>query len=196
MCQSAPPPVMISLLLAVSCNTAIQSTDLSQSYPQFLHQDLPPGQLDLVLSRPPGQLFLSQGCQSTELLLRCPADKVIIVESAEFSPATWNHAQYTTRLNCSSHTKHSQPSQGEVIIKDRDGDKDIRQSLNRRCSGYSNGEECKFSLLLDQPESRSWGEGWVEILHKCVDQENITTKCGRVRTVKRGYIMSKAYPKY
>ena len=83
-----------------------------------------------------------------------------------------------------------------MIIKDRQGDKDIRQALNRRCSGYSNGEECKFSLLLDQPESRSWGEGWVKTWHKCVNQESITTRCGRVLTLERGYIMSRAYPKY
>ena len=83
-----------------------------------------------------------------------------------------------------------------MITQNSQGARDIRQALNRRCSGYTNGEACKFSLLLDQPESRSWGEGWVEIWHKCVDQDSITTRCGRVRTVERGYIMSKAYPKY
>ena len=177
-------------------NSAIPSHDLSESYPQFTHQALPPGQLDLVTSHPPGQIYLSRGCQSTELRLKCSAHKVLIIESALFSPAHWNPAQFIKKLNCSSQTKHSEAVERGVVIKAGAGAKDIRQALNRRCSGYSSGEECKFSLLLDQPEARNWGEGWVEVWHKCVEQENMTTKCGKVRQTQRGYIMSKAYPKY
>ena len=33
------------------------------------------------------------------------------------------------------------------------GVRDIRRAVTRRCSGYSRGEECKFSLLLDVAES-------------------------------------------
>ena len=36
----------------------------------------------------------------------------------------------------------------------------------------------------------------MEVWHKCVPQGNITTKCGKVKQLQRGYIMSKAYPKY
>ena len=126
--------------------------------------------------------------------LKCPAQKMLIVESGGFIPANGNYNPVITYNNCSSQTKHSKTAKGKVINHNRREDKDICQALNRRCSGYSNSEECKFSLLLNQPESRSWGEGWVDILHKCVDQTNINTKCGRVRTVERGYIMSKAYP--
>ena len=48
----------------------------------------------------------------------------------------------------------------------------------RRCSGYSRGEECKFSLLLDVGESEVWGGGLVTISHTCVNTENIVTECG------------------
>ena len=48
----------------------------------------------------------------------------------------------------------------------------------RRCSGYSRGEECKFSLLLDVGESEVWGGGLVTISHTCVNTDNIVTECG------------------
>ena len=47
----------------------------------------------------------------------------------------------------------------------------------RRCSGYSRGEECKFSLLLDVGESEVWGGGLVTILHSCLDTKNIRQDC-------------------
>ena len=50
-------------------------------------------------------------------------------------------------------------------------------SWYRRCSGYSRGEECKFSLLLDVEESNLWGDGLVNILHKCVPATNIHKHC-------------------
>ena len=116
--------------------------DLSHYPPPLLSQEppLPPGQLDLVLSHPPGQLFLSQGCQFTELVLKCPVRKMLIVESARFIPAKWNPTPDLTKLNCSSLTKHSEVSEGAVISNINQGDKDIRQALNMRCAGYSNGE--------------------------------------------------------
>ena len=51
----------------------------------------------------------------------------------------------------------------------------------RRCSGYSRGEECKFSLLLDVEESNVWGDGLVNILHKCVPHTNIHNNCDNHR---------------
>jgi len=35
--------------------------------------------------------------------------------------------------------------------------RDLRQALNRRCSGLGRGRECTFSLTLDHPESVEWG---------------------------------------
>ena len=49
--------------------------------------------------------------------------------------------------------------------------------LFRRCSGYSSGEECKFSLLLDVVESEVWGGGLVTILHTCLSTNNIRQDC-------------------
>ena len=54
---------------------------------------------------------------------------------------------------------------------------DIRRFVTRRCSGYSSGEECKFSLLLDVVESEVWGGGLVTILHSCLHTENIRQDC-------------------
>ena len=47
----------------------------------------------------------------------------------------------------------------------------------RRCSGYSSGEECKFSLLLDVVESETWGGGLVTISHTCSHTNNIRQDC-------------------
>ena len=55
---------------------------------------------------------------------------------------------------------------------------DIRQAVTRRCSGYTRGEDCKFSLLLDVAESEVWGGGLVTISHTCVNTEDIVTECG------------------
>ena len=56
----------------------------------------------------------------------------------------------------------------------------------RRCSGYSRGEECKFSLLLDVGESEVWGGGLVTISHTCVNTGNIITECGDTDTQVTG----------
>ena len=190
--------ILTSELCMPPVNSGQSHHDLSRSAPPDISPGpfLPPAQLDLELSHHhPGQTLLSRGCPDTELLIRCPPDQMLLVHSARFIPAMWAGAEGSGTQHCSSLTKHSQTLEGEVIRYSSEG-RDIRQALNRRCSGYSSGEECKFSLLLDQPESRSWGEGWVEVWHKCVPQGNITTKCGKVKQLQRGYIMSKAYPKY
>ena len=175
---------LLSLIYLPYINSVVELHNLSISQPG----SLPPGQLDLVLSHPPGQVLLSHGCHSTELVLRCPARRVLVTVAAQFIPA-----MHHTRLNCSHNTLHSQAGTGLVIT---DTGTDISQALNRRCSGYSSGEECRFSLLLDLPQSLAWGEGWVKVWHRCVDQDKITTRCGTVRQVEPGYIMSRAYPKY
>ena len=56
----------------------------------------------------------------------------------------------------------------------------------RRCSGYSRGEECKFSLLLDVVESEVWGGGLVTISHICVNTGDIVTECGNIDTQVTG----------
>ena len=145
--------------------------------------------VSLLTTHLPGQVYLSRGCQATELRLVCPPHQLLVIQAAQFTLAR------QAQLNCSSLTRHSQPLH-MTGVEQGDRGRDIRQDLNRRCSGYSSGEECRFSLLLDVPESLSWGEGWVEVWHRCVDQDKITTKCGVVEQVEPGYIMSQAYPKY
>ena len=145
--------------------------------------------VSLLTTHLPGQVYLSRGCQATEIRLVCPPHQLLVIQAAQFTLAR------QPQLNCSSLTRHSQPTH-MAGVEQVDRGRNIRQDLNRRCSGYSSGEECRFSLLLDVPESLSWGEGWVEVWHRCVDQDKITTKCGEVELVEPGYIMSQAYPKY
>ena len=102
----------------------------------------------------------------------------MIIHSAQFSPST-------NKLNCSSVTQHSQRGGREEEEKEggqrrgvrADPRVDIRRFVSRRCSGYSSGEECKFSLLLDVVESEVWGGGLVTILHTCQATRNIRQDC-------------------
>ena len=61
---------------------------------------------------------------------------------------------------------------------------DIRQAVTRRCSGYTRGEDCKFSLLLDVAESEVWGGGLVTLIHTCVDSENVHSSCNNHKQVR------------
>ena len=77
---------------------------------------------------------------------------------------------------------------------------DIRMFVTRRCSGYSSGEECKFSLLLDVVESETWGGGLVTISHTCSHTNNIRQDCQKqtnpVSLLTTTVLTSPAYPKY
>ena len=55
--------------------------------------------------------------------------------------------------------------------------KDLRQALNRRCSGMANGRICSFNLHLDHEKSQSWGSGLVDIFYRCIPKRTIETTC-------------------
>ena len=188
MCSSSIHVILSSL----SINWSLSVTyDLSESFPDFSNQNakLPPAHLEETSK----EVYLSRGCDRTELLLSCPKSTMLLIVSASFSPSL----EY--KLNCTDFSLHSEQITAEHANNQilRGVAKDLRQTLNRRCSGYID-EKCKFSLLLDQPVARSWGEGLVEVRHKCVSLEKISDKCGRVNVGVREttVIMSKSYPKY
>lgn len=147
--------------------SSLASSSSSSSPPWLLPSSLspllPPSQLDLLLSRPPRPLLLSRGCRATELRLRCPADHLLVVEAALFHPLP---PSPSISYNCSARLLHSSPVSSLPPSLSSSATLDIRRALNRRCSGYSSGEECKFCLLLDQPESRGWGDGLAEVWHR------------------------------
>ena len=91
-------------------------------------------------------------------MLSCPPGNLLVIHSALFSPAPG------PSLNCSRHTAHSSAltsDDGLLTTGAPPGtahaQTDIRQAVTRRCSGYTRGEDCKFSLLLDVAESEVWG---------------------------------------
>ena len=98
---------------------------------------------------------------------------MLIIHSAHFSSS--RH-----KLNCSDVTRHS-VRVARLEETGRKVDRDIRRFVTRRCSGYSSGEECKFSLLLDVEESEVWGGGLVTISHSCVHTSNIRHDCTQHR---------------
>ena len=67
------------------------------------------------------------------------------MEAAVFHPLppTPSHSH-----NCSARLLHS--LEVSSLPPSLQGSRDLRRALNRRCSGYTGGRDCKFSLLLDQ----------------------------------------------
>ena len=133
------------------------------------------------------QIDIFPGCHTTELLLSCPPGQLLVIQSAAFQPSSDGSA-----LNCSGNTLHSSPwltrgggghfrsgtrGGGVHFRSGTRGTRDIRRHVTSRCSGYSRGEECKFSMLLDVVDGDMLGPGMVSILHSCVDSRNILTQC-------------------
>ena len=55
--------------------------------------------------------------------------------------------------------------------------RDLRQALNRRCSGLANGRICSFNLHLDHEQSQLWGSGMVDIFYRCIPKRKIEATC-------------------
>jgi hypothetical protein len=60
--------------------------------------------------------------------------------------------------------------------------RDLRQDLNRRCSGMTNGRICSFNLHLDHEQSQLWGSGLVDIFYRCIPKRMIETTCSSVQS--------------
>ena len=60
--------------------------------------------------------------------------------------------------------------------------RDLRQALNRRCSGLANGRICSFNLHLDHEQSQLWGSGMVDIFYRCIPKRKIEATCSPLQT--------------
>ena len=154
-------------------------------------------------------LFRSSGCPTDEILLVCKSiNETIVIENASFYSLPQN------LLNCShgpigpisaGTTRGTDPLR-RTFFPQLLGlprlTRDLRQALNRRCSGLGKGQECSFNLELDHPESGTWGPGLIDIFFRCVEPERTNRFCDRdvkVRATPDGsgeFLMSPVYPKY
>ena len=83
-------------------------------------------------------------------------------------------------LNCSAHTTHSaaaRPALAQVSGRAATRSRDIRRAVARRCSGYTRGDSCSFSLLLDAAEAEVWGGGLVTVVHTCLPATSLHSAC-------------------
>ena len=55
--------------------------------------------------------------------------------------------------------------------------RDLRQALNRRCSGITSGRTCHFNLRLDHEPASTWGTGLVDLFYRCVPHRVIHNSC-------------------
>ena len=60
--------------------------------------------------------------------------------------------------------------------------RDLRQALNRRCSGMANGRICSFNLHLDHEQSQLWGSGLVDIFYRCIPKRKVEATCGPLQS--------------
>ncbi len=164
------------------------------------------------------RLFRSAGCHSDEIVLRCASDPgdTIVVEEASF------YALPPSALNCSHGPVGPIPASSSSSPADTLRDtffpqllglprmsRDLRQALNRRCSGLGSGLDCQFNLALDHPESSDWGSGsgivsgLIDVFYRCVPRHAANRQCARspvtVRAPPEGdshFLLSPVYPKY
>ena len=139
-----------------------------------------------------GQMFRSAGCVNDEIRMSCSHDysaRIVIHNATFYSvPEAW--------LNCSvgpigplSKTQfrkfpplfHETPDPGgkapNRVPLATNLHQDLRQALNRRCSGITNAKSCNFNLRLDHEEAAKWGSGLVDLFYRCVPQKVIHDAC-------------------
>ncbi|TRY79437.1 hypothetical protein TCAL_13183 [Tigriopus californicus] len=154
-------------------------------------------------------MFRSAGCINDEIILYCAhVNETIVIESASF------YALPQMALNCSNGPIGPIPSMTTPVVDPlRETffpqllglpriSRDLRQALNRRCSGLSKGIECSFNLRLDHPESTAWGSGLIDIFYRCAPNDWTHRYCDRTKRIATNpsgaseYITSPMYPKY
>ncbi|XP_040577858.1 uncharacterized protein [Lepeophtheirus salmonis] len=130
------------------------------------------------------RIYHTYDCSNKEIILKCPTPtEVIIIENSTFIP----------NINCFK----SRFYRNIALINKKI---DLRKVLNRRCSGFGNGKQCQFNLILDHPDSLSWHQsGLTEIHYRCtskVQEILCTNSLLEVKVKKTGFISSVKYPKY
>ena len=97
-----------------------------------------------------------------------------------------SHLKSSTLMPSSQDVKYSQwqtitekPKKIENLIASA---RDLRQALNRRCSGMTNGRTCSFNLHLDHEPSQLWGSGLVDIFYRCIPRRTIETTCSPIQS--------------
>ncbi|XP_071876453.1 uncharacterized protein [Bombus fervidus] len=73
---------------------------------------------------------------------------------------------------------------------------DIRQSLNRRCSGQ---KHCRYNLTTDQPGAVYWNPATLQLKYACIPEAAVKKYCNEELKVvpgEGGFINSPGYPLY
>jgi hypothetical protein len=161
------------------------------------------------------RLFRSAGCNQNEIALVCKdVNDTIVIENASF------YSLPPSALNCSrgpigplsqspswawGASSSSDPLRDAYfpqLLGLPRASRDLRQALNRRCSGLGSGQECSFNLQLDHPEAAAWGDGLVDIFFRCAPRAATHRFCDREARIKlrqngnSEFLMSPVYPKY
>ena len=93
-------------------------------------------------------------------------------KSSTLSPSSSRNVDQQKK-NWQRKTSTAKKTAADLIAVSRD----LRQALNRRCSGMANGRICSFNLHLDHEKSQIWGSGLVDIFYRCVPKRDIENTC-------------------
>ena len=93
-------------------------------------------------------------------------------KSSTLSPSSPRNVDHQKK-NWQRKTSTAKKTAADLIAVSRD----LRQALNRRCSGMANGRMCSFNLHIDYEESQIWGSGLVDIFYRCIPKKDIETTC-------------------
>lgn len=180
----------------------------SSSYPHYIHRSFSPDDLR--------HLYRSVGCVDDEIHVECMHDSnaTVVIENATFYSVPGEHWLNCSRgplgpmsvgLNDLQATGKDNIFAGQRGFSSLANIRDLRQALNRRCSGMSKGQQCFFNLQLDHSESVPWGAGIVDIYYRCVPSDITYRYCNSdVRINDQTYfqksssqfLLSPVYPKY
>ena len=104
-------------------------------------------------------------------------------------PKGWRttHASSSASSSSSWQSTTTAPTKSKVAADLIAVSRDLRQALNRRCSGMANGRMCSFNLHLDHERSQLWGSGLVDIFYRCVPKHQIENTCSFVSSVSSSH---------
>jgi len=166
------------------------------------------------------QLYRSVGCVSDEIHVDCrhDANSMVVIENATFYAVpddSWLNCSQgplgplamgglVESAGVSDSGLQSSIFAGVSGFSSLTNVRDLRQALNRWCSGMAQKKPCTFNLQLDHEESVSWGMGIVDVYYRCVPDYIIHRKCNSEVRVKEEigfssssqFLMSPVYPKY
>ncbi|XP_054710832.1 mannan-binding lectin serine protease 1-like [Uloborus diversus] len=124
------------------------------------------------------ELIRETFCWNQDFRLDCRWTNILAIHEAYFT----NDEAQVNSSSC-SHAKD-----GRLPCTE-----DIRQTINKRCSGMSH---CHYDFAKDQPDRECRCKGIIVVAYSCVPEQKIESYCNIKLKESEGYISSPGYPRF